>query len=107
MDGAFLLAMAEDKLPADVLNAVLRASHLPEGNKNLVVGYDFNNGLDLGALLRSLHSTGFQAAHLGQAIVEVNRMVGVPLSISLDFSHRFYSSSFHYLIGFQYYRSFV
>ncbi|XP_024359388.1 deoxyhypusine synthase isoform X1 [Physcomitrium patens] len=72
--------MAEDKLPADVLNAVLRASHLPEGNKNLVVGYDFNNGLDLGALLRSLHSTGFQAAHLGQAIVEVNRMLDWRLS---------------------------
>ena len=69
--------MAGDKLPAEAVTAILRASQLPEENRNPVAGYDFNDGLDLDALLRSLVSTGFQAAHLGQAIVEVNRMVGV------------------------------
>lgn len=74
--GACGAAMAEPKLLAEALNAVLRASQLPDDRKSLVVGDDFNNGLDLGALLCSLHSTGFQAAHLGQAITEVNRMIG-------------------------------
>lgn len=63
------------QLPSEVLDAVLRASDLPQEERKPVAGYDFNHGLNLDALLRSLHSTGFQAAHLGQAIVEVNRMV--------------------------------
>jgi hypothetical protein len=71
------MGMAEDEqLPSKVVNAVLRASELPQGDSNPVAGYDFNHGLHLDALLRSLSSTGFQAAHLGQAIDEVNRMVG-------------------------------
>ncbi|XP_073393178.1 deoxyhypusine synthase [Physcomitrium patens] len=78
--GACGAAMAEPKLLAEALNAVLRASQLPDDRKSLVVGDDFNNGLDLGALLCSLHSTGFQAAHLGQAITEVNRMLDWRLS---------------------------
>lgn len=71
------MAMAEEpsEVPSEVANAVLRASQLPHDHGKPVAGYDFNHGLDLNALLHSLTSTGFQAAHLGQAIVEVNRMV--------------------------------
>ncbi len=79
-----LSAMAEEKLPSETVYAVLRKSQLPEENTKPVAGYDFNNGLDLDALLRSLVSTGFQAAHLGQAIVEVNRMVWISHSCSLE-----------------------
>lgn len=75
------MGMAEDEqLPSKVANAVLRASELPLGDSNPVAGYDFNHGLHLDALLRSLNSTGFQAAHLGQAIDEVNRMLNWRLS---------------------------
>jgi deoxyhypusine synthase len=63
------------ELPSKVANAILRASKLVDNHNNPVVGYDFNNGLYLDALMRSLYTTSFQATHLGQAIIEVNRMV--------------------------------
>lgn len=69
---------------SEALKAVLRSSDLPSGNRKVVAGYDFNNGLNLEALLGSMLSTGFQAAHLGQAVVEVNRMVGSHLLSPLE-----------------------
>jgi len=75
-----LLAMAEgEPVISAALKAVLRASELPSEIRKAVAGYDFNNGLNLEALLGSMLSTGFQAAHLGQAVVEVNRMVSIHL----------------------------
>jgi len=71
--------MAEEKLPSEVVNAVLRKSQLPEENTEPVAFYDFNNGLDLDALLRSLVSIG-----LCQAIFEVNHMVWISHSCSLE-----------------------
>jgi deoxyhypusine synthase len=62
-------------VPAAAHDAVLRTSATGEDHGERVSGYDFNHGLDLQALLRSMHSTGFQASHLGQAVEEVNRMV--------------------------------
>jgi hypothetical protein len=61
--------------PAAAHDAVLRTSATGEDHGERVSGYDFNHGLDLQALLRSMYTTGFQASHLGQAVEEVNRMV--------------------------------
>lgn len=80
-----LLAMAEgDAVMSAALKSVLRSSELPMEIRKEVAGYDFNNGLNLEALLGSMLSTGFQAAHLGQAVVEVNRMVSVNLLAALE-----------------------
>lgn len=40
-----------------------------------IKGYDFEKGRDLDSLMDSMLYSGFQASALGQAIVEVNRMV--------------------------------
>lgn len=40
-----------------------------------VQGYDFNQGVDHKALLKSFFNTGFQATHFGRAVQEINRMV--------------------------------
>ncbi|KAG1326381.1 hypothetical protein COCNU_01G003150 [Cocos nucifera] len=42
-----------------------------------ISGYDFNRGVDLMGLLRSMATTGFQASNLGDAIDVVNQMVDV------------------------------
>lgn len=57
------------------MEAVLKASgDLPEGTPK-IRGYDFNQGVDLQALLASYITTGFQASSLGLAIQEINLMV--------------------------------
>jgi len=38
-------------------------------------GYDFNDGVDYGRILKSFATTGFQATHFAQAVNEINRMV--------------------------------
>jgi len=45
-----------------------------------VKGYDFNKGLDYGAVFASLNNTGFQATNLGNAIDEINGMIKWRLS---------------------------
>jgi deoxyhypusine synthase len=40
-----------------------------------VRGYDFNAGVDRGALVASMLQTGFQATNLALAIEQVRRMV--------------------------------
>ena len=42
-----------------------------------ISGYDFNRGVDLMGLLRSMATTGFQASNLGDAIDVVNQMVSL------------------------------
>ncbi|KAM8845424.1 deoxyhypusine synthase isoform 2-T3 [Spinachia spinachia] len=55
--------------------AVLKVSgDLPEGTPK-IKGYDFNQGVDLQALLDSYITTGFQASSLGLAIQEINLMI--------------------------------
>lgn len=58
------------------LQAVLMPSEaLPSGSV-LIRGYEFGKGeCTLDALMSSMLSTGLQASALGQAVVEVNRMV--------------------------------
>lgn len=67
------------RLPAPspcALQAVLVPSEqLPE-DAPTIRGHDFNDGCDLDSLLGSMLRTGLQATALGQAINEVNRMVG-------------------------------
>lgn len=41
-----------------------------------VSGYDFNNGINYHELLQSYATTGFQATKFGQAVKEINKMVG-------------------------------
>lgn len=66
--------MASDAPPGTV-EAVLRHSDsLPE-NTPQVRGYDFNQGVDYHALLKSYYTTGFQATAFGQAVKEVNSMI--------------------------------
>jgi deoxyhypusine synthase len=47
---------------------------MPEGTP-VVKGYDFNQGFDFDAFMKSFSTTGFQATNLGLAIEEVNKMV--------------------------------
>lgn len=61
--------------PSVATEAVLMPScDLPEDLPK-IRGYDFNQGVDLQAVLKSCLTTGFQASHLGLAIQEINQMV--------------------------------
>jgi len=40
-----------------------------------VKGYDFNDGIDYGRILKTFATTGFQATHFAKAVTEINRMV--------------------------------
>ncbi|KAL6102794.1 dhps [Pungitius sinensis] len=66
--------MADHRMTV-AMEAVLKASgDLPEGTPK-IKGYDFNQGVDLQALLDSYMTTGFQASSLGLAIQEINLMI--------------------------------
>ncbi|XP_058509696.1 deoxyhypusine synthase [Solea solea] len=61
--------------PSLAMDAVLKPScDLPE-DMTKIKGYDFNQGVDLHAVLKSYLTTGFQASNLGLAIQEINRMI--------------------------------
>lgn len=64
-----------DHAPSVAMEAVLKPScDLPEDMPK-IRGYDFNQGVDLQAVLKSYLTTGFQASRLGLAIQEINNMV--------------------------------
>ena len=72
--------VTEHTKPGKPLQAVLVPSEqLPEDAVR-IRGWDFNQGNTLDALLGSLLQTGLQASALGQAIHEVNRMVGASVA---------------------------
>lgn len=85
--GFFFSRMADHAPPSVAMEAVLKAScDLPE-NMLKIRGYDFNQGVDLHAVLKSYHSTGFQASSFGLAIQEINNMVSqVPDPLSASWS---------------------
>lgn len=57
------------------MEAVLKPScDLPEDMPK-IRGYDFNQGVDLQAVLKSYLTTGFQASRMGLAIQEINHMI--------------------------------
>lgn len=67
---------APGQAPAAALRAVLKPSG-PLPTESLPVrGYDFSDGPDHAALLRSFRTTGFQATSFAQAVAEIHRMVG-------------------------------
>lgn len=64
-----------DHAPSVATEAVLKPScDLPEDLPK-IRGYDFNQGVDFQAVLKSYLTTGFQASRLGLAIQEINHMV--------------------------------
>lgn len=66
-------AAAPGAIPAIAADAVLVKSE--QLTSDTVVGYDFNLGVDYGALLDSYLRTGFQASNLAQAIDQINKML--------------------------------
>lgn len=61
--------------PSLAIEAVLKPScELPEDMPK-IRGYDFNQGVDLQAVLKSYMTTGFQASSLGLAVQEINNMI--------------------------------
>uniref|UniRef100_A0A3Q3W477 deoxyhypusine synthase n=1 Tax=Mola mola TaxID=94237 RepID=A0A3Q3W477_MOLML len=64
-----------DHAPSIAMEAVLKSScDLPEDMPK-IRGYDFNQGVDIQAVLESYINTGFQASKLGLAIQEINHMI--------------------------------
>lgn len=73
--GGFSRKEMADKAPSVATEAVLKPScELPEDMVK-IRGYDFNQGVDLQAVLKSYLTTGFQASSLGLAIQEINNMI--------------------------------
>ncbi|KAF8034060.1 hypothetical protein BT93_C0365 [Corymbia citriodora subsp. variegata] len=70
----------KDSLLASVHSTVFKESETLDGKCMKIEGYDFNRGVDYRQLLRSMVSTGFQAANLGDAIEVVNQMLDWRLS---------------------------
>ncbi|TNN80591.1 Deoxyhypusine synthase [Liparis tanakae] len=69
-----IIKMADFGLSA-AKEAILKPScALPEGIPK-IKGYDFNQGVDLQAVLNSYITTGFQASSLGLAVQEINLMI--------------------------------
>ncbi|KAI8829291.1 deoxyhypusine synthase-like protein [Chytriomyces cf. hyalinus JEL632] len=57
------------------VEAVMKPSVEMPASAVSVKGYDFNNGINHGAVIRSMITTGFQATSVGEAICEINRMI--------------------------------
>eukprot|EP01052_Picozoa_sp_SAG31_P019256 SAG31_NODE_1397_length_8506_cov_13.069585_4_plen_156_part_00 len=75
MAGKTSTAVHSSAGPGLAVDAVMvKSEPMPEGTPT-VRGYDFNDGIDFGALLATYKYMGIQAANLGLAIDEVNRMV--------------------------------
>ncbi|GFU16194.1 probable deoxyhypusine synthase [Nephila pilipes] len=62
-------------VPAIALSAVLKKSSSLPKNKEIVKGYDFNDGVDYRALLESYKTSGFQASNFGLAVEEIKKMI--------------------------------
>eukprot|EP00064_Thunnus_orientalis_P009138 superscaffoldBa00001144_g9161 len=64
-----------DHAPSVAMEAVLKPScSLPEDMPK-IKGYDFNQGVDHQAVLKSYLTTGFQASSFGLAVQEINTMI--------------------------------
>lgn len=67
-----------------------------------IKGYDFNQGVDYEAIVKSFASTGFQASHLSKAIEITNRMIKEEAFIFLGYTSNMVSSGlrevFRYLV---------
>lgn len=65
----------QTNIPAIAKEAVLTASQKIADDTPIVVGYDFNAGINYDALLGSYLNSGFQATNFGKAVQEINKMV--------------------------------
>lgn len=64
-----------DHIPSVAMEAVLKPScDIPEDMPK-IKGYDFNQGVDLHAVLKTYLTTGFQASSFGLAIEQINLMI--------------------------------
>nr|XP_046271260.1 deoxyhypusine synthase [Scatophagus argus] len=64
-----------DHAPSVAMQAVLKPSCSLPADMLKIKGYDFNQGVDLQAVLKSYLTTGFQASSFGLAVQEINRMI--------------------------------
>lgn len=64
-----------DKALSTAREAVLIKSDSLAEDLPQIRGYDFNQGVDLKALLSSYLTTGFQASSFAMAVQEINKMV--------------------------------
>lgn len=48
----------------------------------VICGHDFSKACDVDSIMSSMLTSGFQATALGQAIIEVNRMVSIGAACS-------------------------
>lgn len=62
-------------LPPSIVDALFVRSQFNAEGKEVVKGYDFNNGLDYERLMASYKVIGFQATNFGLAVNEINRMI--------------------------------
>jgi len=67
-------------VPEIAQQSVLAPSEPMDESAKTVKGFDFENGIDLNALLDTYLVTGFQATSYGQAVEEVKRMIKWRLS---------------------------
>lgn len=68
------------EFPGSAYAAAMKSSVKLNDKSTIVNGYDFNEGIDHEKILQSMLTTGFQASHLGRAIVLVNNMLDWRLS---------------------------
>lgn len=68
-------------------DAVLQESQPMPKDTPTVAGYDFNQGVNYDAILKSFKYLGFQATNFGNAVDEINKMIACR-SIPLDEEHQ-------------------
>ncbi|MEI6732048.1 MAG: deoxyhypusine synthase [archaeon] len=69
---------------------LLRRGEEIEGKK--IEGYDFDNGVDYSAMVKSFGTTGFQATQLSKAIEITNKMIADDATIFLGYTSNMVSS---------------
>jgi len=67
--------MASQEIPNIASEAVLVKSEPMPADSQKVIGYDFNQGVDHHALLKSYLTSGFQATNFGLAVEQINAMI--------------------------------
>ncbi|KAF1379392.1 hypothetical protein PFLUV_G00175590 [Perca fluviatilis] len=75
LSGCLRIEKMADHAPSVAMEAVLKPSCDLPIDMQKIRGYDFNQGVDLHAVLKSYISTGFQASSMALAIQEINLMI--------------------------------
>lgn len=82
----FMAGQDTTVLPLNAAAAVFQRSDPVPADTVVVEGPDFDQFIDLQALLSNYHRIGFQASSLGRAIDVVNKMVNILFSLRFLFS---------------------